>query len=112
MHLIHAILRPEKERAVVQALERIGQFGLTKWPVTGRGVQGGIEAESGMAHTELVKIMLMIYVDDDAMADQVVTAISRAAYTGHHGDGRIFVSPVSQAVRIRTGEVKIAETVA
>ena len=111
MNLIHAILRPEKERAVIQALERIGQFGLTKWQVTGRGVQGGIEAESGMAHTELVKIMLMICVDDEAMADQVVTTIARAAYTGHHGDGRIFVSPVGRAIRIRTGDVTMAKAV-
>ena len=102
MKMIRAIIRPERERHTVQALENIGEYALTKIPVTGRGRQG---ASSGMLnYAELAKVMLMLVVPDER-ADAVIGAITRAAFTGFPGDGRIFVSPVSKTVRLRTGEV-------
>lgn len=106
MKMIRAIIRPERERHAVQALEAIGEYALTKIPVTGRGRQG---AQSGMLnHAELAKVMLMLVVPDER-CDAVVQAITRAAYTGFPGDGRIFVSEVERAVRLRTGEVRDAK---
>ena len=102
MKMIRAIVRPERESHAVAALEAIGEFALTKIPVTGRGRQG---ASSGLLnHAELAKVMLMLVVPDDR-ADAVVAAITAAAYTGFPGDGRIFISGVEKAVRLRTGDV-------
>ena len=102
MKMIRAIVRPERERHVIQALEAIGEYAMTKIPVTGRGRQG---ATSGLLnHVELAKVMLMLVVPD-ARAEAVVAAISRAAFTGYPGDGRVFVTQVEKTVRLRTGEV-------
>lgn len=103
MKMIRAIVRPEREMHVMQALEKVGEFALTKFPVTGRGRQGGVQ--SGVLHySEVAKVMFMLVVPDDR-ADVAVTAISHAAYTGYPGDGRIFISHVQSAVRLRTGEI-------
>jgi nitrogen regulatory protein PII 1 len=103
MKMIRAIVRPEREMNVVQALEKVGEFALTKFPVTGRGRQGGLQ--SGMLHySEVAKVMFMVVVPDER-ADVVVTTISHAAYTGYPGDGRIFISDVESTVRLRTGEI-------
>jgi len=103
MKMIRAIIRPERERHTVQALEAVGEFALTKIPVTGRGRQG---AQTGMLnYAELAKLMLMLVVPDER-ADAVVAAIMRSAYTGFPGDGRIFVSAVEKTVRLRTGEIR------
>lgn len=103
MKMIRAIIRPERERHVELALEAIGEYALTKIPVTGRGRQG---AQAGLLnHAELAKVMLMLVVPGDR-ADAVVGAITRSAYTGFPGDGRIFVTPVDVAVRLRTGETQ------
>ncbi len=102
MKMIRAIVRPERERHAIAALEAIGEYALTKIPVTGRGRQG---AQSGVLnYAELAKVMLMLVVPDER-AEAVIAAINRAAYTGFPGDGRIFVSEVDKAVRLRTGEV-------
>lgn len=104
MKMIRAIIRPEREMQVVQALEKAGEFALTKYPVTGRGRQGGVQ--SGVVHySEVAKVMFMLIVPDDR-ADVAVTTISHAAYTGYPGDGRIFISKVETAVRLRTGEIQ------
>ena len=103
MKLIRAIIRPEREERVVRALERQGLYALTKLPVTGRGRQGGAQV-GGLHVAELAKIMLLLVVPA-AQADQAVTTIAHAAYTGYPGDGRIFVSAVEKAVRLRTGEI-------
>lgn len=103
MKMIRAIVRPDRDREVVQALEDVGIFALTKVPVTGRGRQGGVDA-GALRYQELAKVMLLVVVPDDQV-DGAVTAIAHAAYTGYPGDGRIFVSDVETAVRVRTGEI-------
>jgi len=103
MKMIRAIIRPDRDREVVRALEDAGIFALTKMPVTGRGRQGGAESGS-LRYQELAKLMLLVVVADEQV-DAAVTAIAHAAYTGYPGDGRIFVSDVAKSVRIRTGEI-------
>lgn len=106
MKMITAIIKPFKLDDVRQAMADIGIKGITVTEVKGFGRQRG--------HTELYrgaeyivdflpKAKLELAVPD-ALAEQVVEAISGAARTGKIGDGKIFVSPVEQAVRIRTGE--------
>ena len=101
--MLKAIIRPEREPYVIRALERIGVFALTKVPVTGRGRQGGAEVE-GLGYSELSKVMLLVVLEDDRV-DETVTTIAHSAYTGYPGDGRIFVTAVDKAVRLRTGEI-------
>ncbi|MEK7795438.1 MAG: P-II family nitrogen regulator [Candidatus Hydrogenedentota bacterium] len=103
MKIVRAIIRPEREREVVHALERAGIVALTKIPVTGRGRQGGA-TNGALVYTELAKTMLLLVLDDDRV-DRAVTVIAHAAYTGNPGDGQLFVSPVEKAVRLRTGEM-------
>lgn len=106
MKLVTAIIKPFKLDDVREALSEIGVQGITVTEVKGFGRQKG--------HTELyrgaeyvvdflpkVKVEAVV---DDGLVDQVIEAISKAANTGKIGDGKIFVSAVEQAVRIRTGE--------
>jgi nitrogen regulatory protein P-II 2 len=106
MKLISAIIKPFKLDDVREALSVIGVQGLTVTEVTGFGRQKG--------HTELyrgaeyvVDFLPKVRIDaaiSDEMTDQVVDTISQAAQTGKIGDGKIFVMPLEQVVRIRTGE--------
>ncbi len=106
MKKIEAVIKPFKLDEVKEALQEIGVQGLTVIEAKGFGRQKG--------HTELyrgaeyvvdflpkVKIEVVI---DDSLLDQAIDAIVSAAKTGKIGDGKIFVSDVSQAIRIRTGE--------
>ena len=106
MKLITAIIKPFKLDDVREALSEVGVQGMTVTEVKGFGRQKG--------HTELyrgaeyvvdflpkVKIEAAI---DDALQDQVIEAISKSANTGKVGDGKIFVTALEEAVRIRTGE--------
>ena len=102
MKLIKAIIRPEKETAVIEQLEQAGLFALTKWDVLGRGRQMGIQM-GGIVYGELSKLCLMVVVED-ADAPRAIETIMAAAKTGHPGDGRIFVSNVEEAYTIRTGK--------
>lgn len=102
MKLIKAILRPEKEAEVIQALEQSGLSALTKWDVLGRGRQKGIQVGTAV-YGELSKLCLMLVVKD-ADAAKAVETILATAKTGHPGDGRIFVSEVKTAYTIRTGK--------
>ncbi len=104
MKLIRAIIRPECEPRVMQALESVGVFALTKIPVTGRGRQGGAQT-GNLAYLELAKVMLLIVLPDDQI-DAAVTTLAHAGYTGYPGDGRIFISKVDKTVRLRTGEIE------
>jgi len=104
MKLIRAIIRPECEPRVMQALESVGVYALTKIPVTGRGRQGGAQM-GNLAYLELAKVMLLIVLPDDQI-DAAVTTLAHAGYTGYPGDGRIFVSKVNKTVRLRTGEIE------
>lgn len=106
MKMIEAIIRPEKLKAVKDSLCKIGINALTINNVKGRGEQAGLEftARSGVFRIdELPKVMLQVVIEDRD-EDKVVEAICTAARTGEMGDGKIFVLPVSRAIKIRTGE--------
>ncbi|GAB1265898.1 P-II family nitrogen regulator [Aurantivibrio infirmus] len=106
MKLITAVIKPFKLDDVRTALSDVGVQGMTVTEVKGFGRQKG--------HTELyrgaeyvvdflpkVKIELAL---DDSIVDQVVETITKVAQTGKIGDGKIFITPLDQIIRIRTGE--------
>ncbi|WP_027848365.1 P-II family nitrogen regulator [Marinospirillum minutulum] len=106
MKLITAIIKPFKLDDVREALSEIGVQGITVTEVKGFGRQKGhTELYRGAEYVVdfLPKIKLEIAVDD-AMAEQVIDSIINVANTGKIGDGKIFVSPLDQVIRIRTGE--------
>jgi nitrogen regulatory protein P-II 1 len=106
MKKIEAIIKPFKLDEVKEALNELGLKGLTVTEAKGFGRQKG--------HTELyrgaeyvvdflpkVKIEVVL---EDHLVDRAIEAIQTAAHTGRIGDGKIFISPVEEAIRIRTGE--------
>ena len=106
MKLVTAIVKPFKLDEVREALTSMGVEGLTVSEVKGFGRQKGHTeiyrgAEYEISFVPKVRIDVVV---SDALADQVVEAITKAARTGSIGDGKIFVSDVSKAVRIRTGD--------
>jgi nitrogen regulatory protein P-II 1 len=106
MKEVLAIIRPNKLDEVKNALEEIGCHGMTITDVKGRGRQLGItESYRGSDYRIdlLPKIRLEIIVKDEEI-NQVVDTIVKTAQTGDIGDGKIFISPVEEVVRIRTGE--------
>jgi len=105
MKMVRAVVRPEKESAVVAALARSKFPGLTKWDVQGRGKQQGIQVGS-QPYDELAKTMILIVVDDENV-EQVVKIIRDTALTSYPGDGKIFVTPVESAYTIRTGKPEL-----
>jgi len=106
MKLLIAVIKPFKLDEVKEALQEIGIQGLSVLEAKGFGRQKG--------HTELyrgaeyvVDFLPKVKIDvalDDALVEQAVEAVSKAAHTGKIGDGKIFVFPLEQAIRIRTGE--------
>ncbi len=106
MKKVEAIIKPFKLDEVKEHLSDIGVHGMTVTEVKGFGRTGGKkEVYRGSAYVVdfVPKVKLEIVVADDA-AMQVVTTITEAARTGRIGDGKIFVSPVDEVIRIRTGE--------
>jgi nitrogen regulatory protein P-II 2 len=106
MKLITAIIKPFKLNDVREALSAIGVAGLTVSEVKGFGRQKGhTELYRGAEYAVdfLPKVKLEAAVPDD-IAEQAIEAIERAARTGKIGDGKIFVTPMEQVIRIRTGE--------
>lgn len=106
MKLITAIVQPDTVPTVQSALERLGVLGMTLSEVQGYGRQGGhTEVYRGVKHSvELVtKSRLDVVVDDD-IVDSVVDGVVEAARTGHVGDGKVWVTSVDTAIRVRTGE--------
>ena len=106
MKLIIAIIKPFKLEDVRDALTSAGIQGMTVAEVKGYGRQKGhteIYRGAEYAVNFLPKVRLEVAVDDDRV-DRVVEAIGTAAKTGQIGDGKIFVTPLESAVRIRTGE--------
>ena len=106
MKIVMAVIKPFKLDEVRDALTKVGVQGLTVTEVKGYGRQKGhteIYRGAEYAVNFLPKIRIEIAVAADE-ADKVVEAISAAAKTGQIGDGKIFVAPIEQAVRIRTGE--------
>ncbi|MFN3861599.1 MAG: P-II family nitrogen regulator [Roseateles sp.] len=106
MKLITAVIKPFKLDEVREALSAIGVQGLTVTEVKGFGRQKGhTELYRGAEYVVdfLPKVKVEAAVNDDVV-DRVIEAIESSARTGKIGDGKIFVSPLDQVVRIRTGE--------
>ncbi len=106
MKKIEAIIKPFKLDEVKEALQDVGLQGITVIEAKGFGRQKGhTELYRGAEYVVdfLPKVRLEVVVDD-GLAERVVEAIENAARTGRIGDGKIFVSTVDEAVRIRTGE--------
>ncbi len=99
MKMIQAIIRPEKEQEVISALEKAGFFPYTRLPVLGRGRQRGIEV-GPVRYEELSKVWLMIVVNENEV-DRVVDTVKIAARTGNPGDGKLFVSALTEARSVR-----------
>jgi nitrogen regulatory protein PII len=106
MKLITAIVKPYKLDDVREALDRLGVRGMTVIEVKGYGRQRGHTeiyrgAEYEVSFTPKTRVEVVVV---DRMVDEAVAAIRGAAVTGKIGDGKIFVSPIEAACRIRTGE--------
>ena len=106
MKKIECVIRPIKIDEVKAALEAVGIVGMTVTDVRGYGKQRG-RTEKYRGNTYVVnllpKVKIEIVVPDDR-AEEVVEIVVDAAKTGEIGDGKVFVAPVEEAVRIRTGE--------
>jgi nitrogen regulatory protein P-II 1 len=106
MKKVEAIIKPFKLDEVKDALSEVGIRGMTVTEVKGFGRTGGKkEVYRGSAYVVdfVPKVRIEIVIPDD-MVHQAVDAIERSAKTGRIGDGKIFVLPVEEAIRIRTGE--------
>jgi nitrogen regulatory protein P-II 2 len=106
MKLVIAVIKPFKLDEVRDALTRIGVHGMTVAEVKGYGRQKGhTEIYRGAEYVVnfLPKLRLEVAIASEQL-DQVMDALAAAARTGQIGDGKIFVMPIEQAVRIRTGE--------
>jgi nitrogen regulatory protein PII len=110
MKLVKSIVRPDKVDAVKDALGKINISGMTVTEVRGHGKQKGHTAiyRGKEYNVSLLPKMEIEAVVADEVVEDVVKAIIQAARTGEIGDGRVFVVPVSQSYRIRTGEVELA----
>lgn len=108
MKLIKAIVRPNKVDEVKDALAKLGVSGITVTEVRGHGKQKGHTAiYRGQEYAvSLLPKMEVEVVVPDSLGDDAVKAVIDAARTGEIGDGRVFVFPVDQSYRIRTGEME------
>ncbi len=106
MKKIEAVIKPFKLDEVKDALNKIGVNGMTISEVKGFGRQRGhTEIYRGAEYqTDFVPKIQIAIVVDASISDEVVTAIKKTAQTGKIGDGKIFVSSLDEAIRIRTGE--------
>lgn len=101
MKMIRAILRPETAENVAEALADAGFVSMTKIHVFGRGKQRGITVGS-THYDELPKTMIITVVEDKSV-DEVAKIIKEGSYTGNFGDGKLFITPVSDVYTVRTG---------
>lgn len=109
MKKIEAIIRPEKLDSVKTALEEKGYAGMSVTEVKGRGRQKGITLQWRVGEYRvdfLPKVKLEIVVDDKDI-EVVINTICEVAKTGKIGDGKIFIYPVENVIRVRTGECGI-----
>jgi nitrogen regulatory protein P-II 1 len=106
MKLVTAIIKPFKVEDVKDALQKQGVNGMTVSDVSGYGRQGGhVEVYRGAEYTvELVPKVRIEALINDSEVKKVVDAILIAAKTGKIGDGKIWVTPVEEVVRVRTGD--------
>ena len=98
MKLVTAIVRPEKVMDVIKALEESGYFAFSKWAISGRGKEKGIQV-GDVLYQEMAKSMLYITVEDKEK-DEVVDIIVNSAKSGAYGHGKIFVSDIEEAYTI------------
>ena len=106
MHMIEAVIKPQKLDAVKAALARIGILGVTASEVKGYGRQAGHTERYRGAKMDVgfvPKVLIQVCVKPEDK-DKAVDAIVEAARTGEVGDGKIFVYPIETVVRIRTGD--------
>ena len=106
MKIITAVIKPFKLDEVREAVTALGVAGMTATEVKGYGRQKGhAEIYRGAEYivSFLPKVKIEIALADE-FVDRAIEAIRLAAYTGHIGDGKIFVTPLERALRIRTGE--------
>jgi len=106
MKKIEAIIKPFKLDEVKEALQEVGIQGITVTEAKGFGRQKGhTELYRGAEYVVdfLPKVKLEVVLED-ALVDRAIEAIEQAARTGRIGDGKIFISPIEEAIRIRTGE--------
>ena len=107
MKKIEAIIRPEKLPVVKAALEESGYPGMTITEVRGHGVQKGVTQQwrgREFVVEFLPKVKLEVVVTSDADVDRILTLIHDNASTGNIGDGKVFVTDIAEAMRVRTGE--------
>lgn len=106
MTKVEAVIRPEKLEQLQEELEELGCTGMTVTDVRGAGRQlGYVEQYRGMEYRARLRPKAIVeLVVPDPLVDEVVRTIRNACITGEVGDGKIFLSPVADAVRIRTGE--------
>ncbi len=106
MKKIESIIRPDLVEQVKKALGLVGVSGITLTEVVGHGRQRGhTEIYRGVEYQidSVPKVKLEVVVPED-LVEQVIQEIAKSARTGQFGDGKIFVAPIEDAVRIRTGE--------
>jgi len=108
MQKIEAIIKPERFEFVKKALEENKIYGLTVSDVQGRGDQKGIvlQYRGGEIIVDLIPKCKVEVVVKDKDLQMILDLIINAARTGKIGDGRIFVSPVTKSIRVRTGEIE------
>jgi nitrogen regulatory protein PII 2 len=107
---IIAIIRPEKWRATQQAIFEAGATGVSQNRVLGRGRQAGLrylgngQTKGGLVTMDYLPKRMLSCVVESEKVDAVVAGILRVNGSGNHGDGKIFVCPVGEVVRLRTSE--------
>ena len=105
MKKIEAIIRPSALRAVLEGLKAVGYPGVTVNEVSGHGTQKGItESYRGQNVEGLLPKLIVTAVVTEKEVNKVINIIVKTARSGEIGDGKIFVTPVLNAIRIRTGE--------
>ena len=108
MNKVEAIIRPDRLETVKNALVEVGLVGLNVTQVTGRGTQRGIQVGGprgvGSYTVDMLPKVKLEMVVRDEQTKQAIDIICENARTGNIGDGKIFVSPVSDAIRIRTDD--------
>ena len=107
MKKIEAIIRPEKLNEVKDALEAAGCVGMNIVHVTGRGAQKGIVHGGRGGETYTVDMLPKLKIEvvvKDSETEKIIGVILKSAQTGNIGDGKIFIIPVEDAIRVRTGE--------
>ncbi len=106
MKRIEAIVRPARAAEVCRVLEKIGHPGLMVSEIVGHGAEKGAEQKArGLAYdVDLIAKARIELVVEDEEAEGIVEAIRSAAFTGRIGDGKIFIHPVDDAIRVRTAE--------